>query len=312
MDNTNYQSVVKDAVKPKFGRKKQMVCRTVLRYPDTAEREYQRICRAYVRLLNHELRQYLPELMKSYTAERRTDSREDGLFEFGDKVREVFRKIGAKLEKLLYDYNIEDAVEKISKMAHRNSVLEWKRAIKNTLGIDILDDYYSGELYRQALQKWVADNVARIRSIPNDTLRQMEEIILNGYREGKLVRDIRVEIQDTYNVSKQKATMIARDQISSLNAALTKMQQQDAGVKKYRWSSSHDERVRECHQEFNGKVFSWDDPPEAWYSTKSKGIVYTGRKCHPGEDYCCRCVAIPIFEKDSLNVPLTQENDDET
>lgn len=47
-------------------------------------------------------------------------------------------------------------------MTQNTSVREWKRAVKDTLGIDILDDYYSGELYEQAIQRWIAENVAYI------------------------------------------------------------------------------------------------------------------------------------------------------
>ena len=46
-------------------------------------------------------------------------------------------------------------------------------------------------------------------------------------------------------------------------------------------------------------MFSYDDPPEMWYMTKH-GIVYTGRRCNPGEDYGCRCVALPIFDEDEI------------
>ena len=81
------------------------------------------------------------------------------------------------------------------------------------------------------------------------------------------------------------------------------MQQEDAGCTKYRWSSSKDSRVRDCHRALDGKIFRWDDPPEMWYETKADR-VYTGRHCHPGEDYCCRCVAIPVFDLDTVDVPM--------
>ena len=71
-----------------------------------------------------------------------------------------------------------------------------------------------------------------------------------------------------------------------------------------RWKTVHDSRVRDCHQSFDGKIFSWDDPPEIWYKTKTRGIVHTGRRCHPGEDYCCRCAAIPVFDINTINVPM--------
>ena len=35
-----------------------------------------------------------------------------------------------------------------------------------------------------------------------------------------------------------------------------------AGVRRYVWVSSRDERVRDRHRELNGKTFSWKDAPE--------------------------------------------------
>ena len=32
--------------------------------------------------------------------------------------------------------------------------------------------------------------------------------------------------------------------------------------------------------------------------------VGNGRKCHPGQDYQCRCCAIPVFDIDNLDLPV--------
>ena len=50
----------------------------------------------------------------------------------------------------------------------------------------------------------------------------------------------------------------------------------------YIWRTQGDSKVRDAHAERDGKVFSWDDPPEGG---------------HPGEDYNCRCTAEEIEDK---------------
>ena len=126
----------------------------------------------------------------------------------------------------------------------------------------------------------------------------------------QIMRMAWVDIQKEYSLTLRKAQLLARDQVSSLNAQISKMQQQDAGCTKYRWSTSKDSRVRDCHRALEGKIFNWDDPPEMWYETKSRGRVSTGRRCNPGEDYCCRCVAIPVFDFNTVDVPIrTNEKD---
>ena len=53
----------------------------------------------------------------------------------------------------------------------------------------------------------------------------------------------------------------------------------------YIWRTRGDGKVRSRHAKFNGKVFSWNNPPESGY--------------HPGEDYGCRCWAEPFDPEDN-------------
>ena len=303
MNNIQHQEMGKRAVRGKFRGSQPIKCKTVPQYPKTAEREFRRITGSYMKLLNEELKKKLPAMMAEYQKERHGDSRFDDSQDLDAKLRLLLQDVATALEKRIAEYGLDQKVEQIAKMAKNVSIREWKRAVKDTLGIDLLDDYYKGEFFEEAIRRWIAENVLLIKSIPSETLGNMREIILGSYLKGSSIRDIQKAIQETYNVSKRKAQLLARDQVATLNAQLTKAQQTDAGCKKYRWSDSRDGRVRDCHKALNGKVFSWDNPPEMWYETK-RGRVYTGRRCHPGEDYCCRCVAIPVFDPESIDVPM--------
>lgn len=303
MNNTQHQEMVKKAVRGRFRGHQTIKSKAIPLYPKTAEREFRRITGTYMKLLNEELKKKLPAMMAEYRRERHGDSHFDDNQDLDAKLRLLLQDVAAALEKRIAEYGLDQKVEQIAKMTKNVSIREWKRAVKETLGIDLLDDYYKGEFYEEAIRRWIAENVLLIKSIPSETLGEMRQIILGSYIKGSSIRDIQKAIQEQYDTSRRKAQLLARDQVATLNAQLTKMQQQDAGCKKYRWSDSRDGRVRDCHRELNGKVFSWDNPPEMWYETK-KGRVYTGRRCHPGEDYCCRCVAIPVFDLDSIDVPM--------
>lgn len=295
--------MVKEAVKSKFKGTPTLKSKVTPKYPSTPEREFQRVTNGYMKLLNETLKAHLPAIMAAYKKVRRNDSRFDDVQELDREVHSEFQLVAKELERKITVYGVERLISKIGKMTQKLTLSEWKCLCKDTLGIDLLDDYYNGDFYALALKQWVDENVLKIKSIPCETLGNMQKIVLEGYKKGLSVRDLTKTIQKEYKTTKHKATMLARDQISTLNSQISRMQQEDAGVSKYRWSDSRDSRVRDCHKELNGKVFDWNNPPEMWYNTK-KGRVYTGRRCHPGEDFCCRCVAIPVFDLDTIDLPI--------
>jgi SPP1 gp7 family putative phage head morphogenesis protein len=112
---------------------------------------------------------------------------------------------------------------------------------------------------------------------------------------GLRVEVLQAKLVERGNVSESRAALIARDQTLKLNAALTKHRQTAAGVDQYRWSTSKDERVRPGHAELEGELFDWSDPPDTG----------DGELNHPGEDYQCRCLAIPYIEE--LDAPEALE-----
>lgn len=95
-------------------------------------------------------------------------------------------------------------------------------------------------------------------------------------------------IQKEWQVTANKANFLARQETSLFFSKLSMNRAAVSGVRRYRWSTSHDERVRESHKKLNGTIHSVDDPP----------IVddRTGRRGHPGEDFGCRCAAIWVLE----------------
>jgi SPP1 gp7 family putative phage head morphogenesis protein len=128
---------------------------------------------------------------------------------------------------------------------------------------------------------WVAANVALIKSIEEQYLDDVALLITEAQAQGWSARRTGQAISQLTNTPMNRAKLIARDQIATLNSQVTKDRQTEAGILRYRWSTSQDERVRPEHAALEGRIFSWDDPPP---------------EGHPGEPINCRCVAIPVFE----------------
>lgn len=155
---------------------------------------------------------------------------------------------------------------------------EWQKQLRSAFGVDI----FKAEPFNKAtINSFVHENVSLITKMERDSVESINETVQRGLRQGQSVVNIRKDIEKRINVSRSRAKLIARDQTAKLNGQLSELRQTNLGVDKYDWLTSQDERVRTTHDQHKGKTFSWDSPPAT-----------TG---HPGQDYQCRCQAIPNF-----------------
>lgn len=118
---------------------------------------------------------------------------------------------------------------------------------------------------------------------------KVQKLAFAGQRSRNMIK----LIQDNYGVTYNKAKFLARQETSLLLSKFREERYKDVGVRKYIWHTAGDSRVRHMppdssdHRVLDGKIFSFDSPPT---------IPGTNRKCNPGEDFNCRCVARPIWE----------------
>jgi len=128
------------------------------------------------------------------------------------------------------------------------------------------------ELY---VQKWRAQSITQMR----------QKVMANTF-EGRRASALINMLRQSHGVSMRKAEFLARQETSLLLSKYKQSRAKDMGLPMYRWSTSHDERVRSDHRHLNGKTFLWSDPPVTNHKT--------GARNNPGEDFGCRCVAIML------------------
>lgn len=126
--------------------------------------------------------------------------------------------------------------------------------------------------------------VTLITSLPLEAAARAQKLAEDAARGGKRAGDVREAILETGEVTASRAQLIARTEIAKANAALTQARAQMAGMTHYVWETMQDEDVREEHAILQGRIFSWDNPPE---------IDGEGAH-HPGEIWNCRCFATPL------------------
>lgn len=129
------------------------------------------------------------------------------------------------------------------------------------------------------LQDFAAENASLITKIGQDTADRIQAATVDAVKRGSgrgALREQILKIDKT--IGQTRAKTIARDQIGKLQANLTQVRAERAGVNKYEWQTVGDNRVRPKHQALDGDIREF-----------GKGLA-------PGDDVNCRCVSIPLLE----------------
>ena len=274
-------------------------------YPISAEREAMRAGIAYTETVINAVQPVINDIMRGYV--EREEYRQDAAGDFISGMRGMRMRAAERLsQKTGALTRLEKDVSKSGHMAKTHSIKDWGDQVKEVLGQDISTKYYE-EKMEDMVQQWIRENVSKITTIPNEYLAEVEAIIRWGYETKQPKVNVYRRLEKQIGLTKSKARMIARDQIGTLNAQMTRYEHESAGIGKYKWITKRDGRVRDMHRALHGTVHKWSEPVAEWYMTKSRGIVYTGRYIHPGEGYGCRCTASPVFDIDTAKELLAQK-----
>lgn len=130
-----------------------------------------------------------------------------------------------------------------------------------------------GKVFREEL----ANQVQLIKSIPLEAAMRVHEIAVGNIYGGEPFIDLVDHIMDTGNVSKSRATLIARTESARVTGLLTATRAQAAGVTHFIWRVQNDKDVRPTHRRMANKVCSFAPPPE----------VEPGKRYLPGGIYNC-------------------------
>lgn len=144
---------------------------------------------------------------------------------------------------------------------------------------------------RLAEKKSVVDKaVARLRVRMVDSITDANRDYSDRVQSAlynKLVNprfNARKALQNSRGIVTRRIKNTVTDQAHALNAAFNRTQLRALGSKRYRWQTKEDEQVRDLHANVNGQVFTWAKRP-----AETNGH-------HPGEDFGCRCIPIPLID----------------
>lgn len=175
----------------------------------------------------------------------------------------------------------------------RYNMTEWDAITKSVFGFPI-STMPVKELVRQDIDEealWVSENLDLITSIDAETLQKVKGELIRAIQDNVdrdiITSELTEKIRRIVDVEKNRAKLIANDQVGKLNGRLTMKRQMDAGITEFEWKSAGDSRVRPLHRLYNGHVYKWSKPPADGY---------------PGYPIRCRCVALPVIDLDKVVV----------
>lgn len=141
---------------------------------------------------------------------------------------------------------------------------------------------------REILKASIEENVGLIKSIPQKYLQQVQGAVMRSITSQNGMNDLTTFLQKYKEITYRRARFIAADQTRKLNASLSTGRLTKLGVKKFQWVHTASPHPRHLHEQLDGKIFEFANPPVIQKDPEVRGL--------PGQLIACRCRALPVFE----------------
>ena len=287
-----------EKLKEKFGGSEEVVLTYEPVFPHDAELSYKNAIGDFMESMDEVIKTEFDKIAKAYENEN-PQERQDSMFgAFGDAV-DKFVKAVATGAGLIITAKVIKKLRKIAEKIRRNSVDNWTGSIDEALDIEVDEEYYNEEYFAEMVDQWEQNNIEYVENTTGQMIDEMAGDFMEMFIAGVAVTALMGQVDRRKQKALRHLNFIAGDQVSKLDAAMHHLEMVDAMVSDYIWSTRKDDKVRPRHRELEGQRFSFDDPP----------VMDSGEKCNPGEDYNCRCVALPIFNVFNLLLPIKQMHD---
>lgn len=173
----------------------------------------------------------------------------------------------------------------VRKMHAQVSIRDWRQweRLSKEMGAELRREIMNAPT-GEALRQLMSEQVTLIKSIPPDAAQRVHEYVIKGISEGRRHEALVEQVMRIGDVTKARATLIARTETSRTASILTQVRAEAAGSEAYIWETALDERVRPSHRAMQGKLIRWDGPPT------TDGLVG-----HAGQLPNCRCYCRPIW-----------------
>jgi SPP1 gp7 family putative phage head morphogenesis protein len=161
--------------------------------------------------------------------------------------------------------------------------------IKSKTGVDVAVLLHG---MSQDMTAIVSQAQASLETVISDFIDEYQHAVLDfraiGYVRDEQLTDFETSSQQLKRLARNKqararaaAKRAARNNLGNANAKNAKKANESLGLELYVWRTMLDDKVRASHEEREGVIYNWSDPPNGG---------------HPSEDWGCRCIAAPFYK----------------
>lgn len=183
--------------------------------------------------------------------------------------------------------NITDWTKE-EQLLHGLLFIEWVDAAKK--GIEISNELFSLGLDEKKINIIMNDELIahlkeygaeQVTKITNTTKTNLRNTLVEGMKKGESNKELAKRIQSIMgNASDYRANLIAKTEVHNTIMDANYKAFESAGVKKVKWLTSQDERVREAHSSCNGVIVKL-------------GELFPNGLISPKGEIGCRCILVP-------------------
>ena len=185
--------------------------------------------------------------------------------------------------------SVDTALEKVKLLFEdedRQHLIRVARSIKKGTGLDVAPHLnLNREEIDQLVELYIERNAALIQSLSDDTVNKVEQAVYQAKIDRTNYKDLTKILQKQFGIAKNRADLIAYDQLASINADFTESRHTAIGIKRYRWRAREDGRTRPLHKKLSDerREYEWGKLTDA-----EGGLP-------PGKPIRCRCTGVAVL-----------------
>lgn len=199
--------------------------------------------------------------------------------ELSKRVKELAKRWTTR-----FDEMAEKIADDFTKKGAKHTDSSFQSALKDT-GWTV--QFKITPVMRDVMNATIQENVALIKSIPEQYFLGVSGIVDRGFSRGRDLSYISKELQKRYGITSRRAAFIARDQCNKLSATVTQARRIELGLFEAEWQhSGAGKHPRPSHVKAGKDKMKFD---------VRKGAYIDGKYILPGEEPGCRCSSKTIL-----------------